>query len=393
MSDAPQTQPPTAPQSGDGAAPVTAYVTMARPPFWRDLGRMTAKILVGGLVIAVVGAIASAAISGGVVGGVTGATKAGGSGDDSEVISGEETSATSILVVPVDGIILTHAPRDSSGGFFGFSGVVFGYEVKRQLEDAAESDEIDAVLMQVSTPGGSIAGSHAIHEGVQAVKEAGKPIAVYVDGVSASGGVWSTAAADAIFADHGAVVGSVGVLGASLLEYDDPVALGGVFSGVETRGGIRLNTTTAGRGKDLGNPFRPSTDEERARLQDIVDAMYDEFVAHLAAERDIDADLIVDELGAHLYSNARAQEVGLIDDTKTFDESAAWLGEELGVGDDYRTIAPPRDEPGLFDLIAEAASNLVGEPKVIAGQARVCAQLQGEVVAMALVHRANLCGW
>ncbi len=392
MTETPRTQPSASPIAGDGATPVTAHVMMVRPPFWRDLGRMTAKILVGGLVIAVVGAIASAAISGGVVGGVTGATKAGASGDDSEVITGEEASDTSILVVPVDGVILSHPPFET-GGLFGFSGVVFGYDVKRQLEDAAHADEIDAVLLQISTPGGSISGSQAIHEGVQAVKDAGKPVAVYVDGVSASGGVWSMVAADAIFADHGSVVGSVGVLGPSLLEYDDPVALGGVFSGVETRGGVRLYVSSAGRGKDLGNPFRAATDEERAQLQDIVDAIYEDFVAHVATERGMDPDLIVDELGAAMFGNARAEELGFIDATKTFDEAAAWLGEQLGVGEDFRTIAPPRDQPGLFDLIAEAASGLTRAPQASTREAVLCARLQGEVVVMAQAHRAALCGW
>ncbi|MCG8441123.1 MAG: S49 family peptidase [Caulobacterales bacterium] len=351
--------------------------------FFTELLRMSAKIIVGGLLIIAMLGLASFSFD-------------EGAGEfEKAVLSGTPSSDNEILLVRVDGPILNHPPR--GGGLFGFAeGLVFGYEVKNILLDAADDDAVKAVLLFLSTPGGQIAGSQAIHEGVLAVRDAGKPVIAHIDGLSASGGVWAMAAADEIFADHGSVVGSVGVLGPSLVEYIDPVALGGVLDGVETRGGVKRHSVTAGRGKDLGDPFRPPTAEETRRLQEMVDEFYEQFLGHMELSRGMSRALLTDELGASLFANELAEIHGYIDGTKTYDESITHTADAAGLGDDYKLVSADQEVIGFpfFGI----QSRLQGGARAGAEAARIeliaaaCAAFRSEPLVMPTLYRAQLCG-
>lgn len=396
----------TTPQSAQAVRP-------KRPHLGVDLLRMTAKITIGGLISAVIGALSFLMFSG-----IVGAANVAELDDPYTPITrlGDSDSVNDILVLDISGVILNHAPK-SGGGLSPFSSVgnvVYGYSVKADLEAAAQTDAIKGVMLHVSTPGGAIAGSKAISDGIEAMKAAGKTVAVYVDSISASGGVWSTANADGIFADHGAVVGSVGVIGPSILEYKDPVALGGIFSGVETRGGVELHVTSAGRGKDFGNPFRSPTPQEKQQLQNIVDEMYKQFVNWVSTERGIAREVLIEQTGAGVFANTAAERLGFIDGTRTYDETIAWLAEELELGDDFRVIAPTPADYGWLGLGIVRNGGLWGRgdggsaatgTRARTGsqgglvraetgpQVNPCASLRGSIVAMSPMHWASYCGF
>jgi protease-4 len=226
-------------------------------------------------------------------------------------IGGSPGAGDWVLVVPVQGPILVDA-----GGLGPFGGAVAGGEqLKRLLTDAADDDRVRAVVLEVNSPGGSITGSIAITDGIRAVQEAGKPVVAYVSEISASGGVWVMAPADSIVASPGALVGSIGVIFGPLRTYTDVVAIddGLLGGGVETTGGVEEFYVTAGTGKDLGNPFRPLTEQEQASLQEATDRFYDLFVGHVSTNRDIPEDVIRRDLGAFLYEASKAEELGLVD--------------------------------------------------------------------------------
>lgn len=372
--------------------PSQAASAPQRPPLGPDLLRMSAKIVVGMfvsilaifLVFIVFGALGAAAGGG-----------ASAPAQEDKVLLGKKASANLIREILVEGPILTHKGDQPDFWNFELSGVSYGYQIKKQLKEAAEDEDVKAVLMRVSTPGGSIVGSQAIHEGVLAVKAAKKPIAVYVDSLSASGGVWSTAAADAIFADHGSIIGSVGVIMFGLIEYVDPIAMGGLLSGVETRGGLKLHITSAGRGKDVGNPFRAPTEEEKARFQSMANEFYEKFLAHVGQHRKIPRAKLVDELGAGILANDAAQAFGFIDGTKTYEESAQWIADKLGVAEDWKLEPVEKEEQNPFKaLFASAALAMRGHEAARRDQTTlICASLRAEAIVMSAPHYTALCGY
>ena len=261
--------------------------------------------------------------------------------DDYSYVSGNEDSDNKLLELPVDGIILGSSA--DNGGAMEFLGVTYGYDLKDILADAAEQEEVKGVLLHVQTPGGTIFGSRAIFDGIKAYQAAtNKPVIAYIEGLSASGGVMAMVGADAIYADHGSIVGSIGVIGGALMYFDKPVATeGGLFGGgIETKGGIEQTVITAGRGKDFGNPFRRPTEEEIQTLQQGVDNEYADFVSHVAANRKIDEAVIRDQMGAMIFDNKQAEGYGLIDGTLNREDTVAQLAELAKVGDDYQLVRP-----------------------------------------------------
>lgn len=258
-------------------------------------------------------------------------------------IHGESTSQNNLLKLDINGVILGTAPDSFSDpfGFFSTAGFTFGYELKKSLLEAAKDPSVKGIFLHVSTPGGIISGSMAIFDGIKAYqKETGKPVIAYIEGLSASGGVMAMVAADAIYADKGSSIGSIGVIGEEIYFYDKPQALHGGLSGsgVTTMNGIEQTVISAGRSKDLGNPFRRVTNEERAVLQHSVDVLYDDFVKHVAVARNMDENVIVNDMGAQIFVNNEAQKFGLIDGTKSWDESISALAEQAGVTDDFRLV-------------------------------------------------------
>ncbi len=365
-----------------------------RPPLLGDLIRMVIKMIVGGIVV--IGLVSCGVMT------VAGAGAAAGGGAKiakpkvSETLYGNEESDNSILQVDIKGPILTHRSKDETNFFSAISAVTYGYEVKEQLLDAAKDDKVKAVMLFVTTPGGSIVGSQAIHDGVLAVKAAGKPVVAYVDTISASGGVWSTAGADKIFADYGSLIGSVGVNFGNWLHYDDPVALdGGLFGGgVTTRGGVKASFVGAGLGKDLGNPFRAMTEREQTLLNETADYFYQMFLDHVVKHRNMDRQKLVDDYGAMIFGNAGAQARGYIDGTKSFQETLAFIAESAGVtGDDWKLVSPPEEKLSPFEQMFGASLEAIsGDRGLITQTARVCDELTSRPVVMSAQALADLCG-
>lgn len=270
-----------------------------------------------------------------------------------EHIDGTSGADDVVLVIDVEGPILA-----DGGGAGLFGGVVAGGDtIKEQLEAAADDDDIDAVILRLNTPGGSVVGSELITDGVAAVQAAGKPVVAHVTEISASGGMWAMAPADRIVASNGSLIGSIGVILGPLSRYTDVVAIDGglLGTGVETTGGIDQFYITAGTGKDAGNPFRDLTEAEQQMFQALVDGSYDDFVDHIATNREISPSAIRSELGAGIFNAADAVENGLIDETGNFDRAHELAAELAELPDDYDVRAVTVDLGFLGALLGQSS--------------------------------------
>ncbi len=274
---------------------------------------------------------------------------------------GKDGADGTLRAISITGPIMTDA---SEGGLL-VTGA-FGYEIAEQI-DALETDDAAGLLLLVNTPGGSIAGSKAISDAVERYQErTGQKVLVHVEGMSASGGVYSTAPADAIYADHGSIVGSIGVIFGPFQRFRDVVATSGSFieSGVTTTGGITQEYLTQGTDKDFGNPFRDMTEAERDMINTMLEGEYANFVEHVAENRGIDADTIVDELGAHVFGNDDAERQGLIDGTLNREEFFTKAATEAGLDPAETAVQVVSAPTGLEALLG--ASRAEGSAPPIA---------------------------
>jgi protease-4 len=304
-------------------------------------------------------------------------------------VSGDDDSENKLLTVAVNGIILGSSPEeDFSFGLSDF--LTYGYDIVDTLEEAAEDDNIKGIFMPFRTPGGTIFGSQAIYRAIKKYREdTGNPVVVYIEGISASGGVMAMVAANSIYADYGSLIGSIGVLGPSLTYFNKPIATdGGLFGGgIVTQGGIEQTAITAGRGKDLGNPFRKPSDEEIANLKAGVNNEYENFVNHVAKNRNMEPEMIRNEMGAQIFDNKTAQAYGLIDGTQYRSEAIRSLAKLAKLGDDYKLVKPLFDRKSvmdqLFGVIYQSSSQL--QPEQIVRQ-----QICGNSRQLTLAYHGSL---
>lgn len=297
-----------------------------------------------------------------------------------ESIGGDDGADDWVLVVDVEGPILL-----DGGGSTPFGGTATGGEqIRDPLIDAAADLRVEAVVVSFNTPGGSVGGSAAIAAGIEAVQAAGKPVIAHVESISASGGMWSMAPADRIIANEGSLVGSIGVIFGPLSYFDDVIALDGglLGGGVETRGGIDQFFITAGNSKDIGNPYRELTADERASLQGIVDRLYGDFVTHVAEHRPVSEADIRKDLGALLFDPQAALENGLIDEIGTRHEAWNEAAVQAGLGSyDVRRVTR---QVGLIEAILFGASSDAPEADLssLCGPSPQALAFQGDLQAL-----------
>jgi len=285
-----------------------------------------------------------------------------------------------LLAIRISGVIL----GEGESGLFGPVGT-FGYTVKDQLRQAAEDESIHGVVLEMDTPGGTIFGARAIADGVEDYqKRTGRKVVAYVSSLAASGGMYAMAGADRIVADHGTLTGSIGVIFGPITFYDRPTAIdqGALVGGVETRNGITVEYVTAGRGKDAGNPFRRLTAEERGVIQRGVTRSYGEFVGWVSEKRGIPQAEIVRRIGAHVYDEQTARELGLVDEIGSRDDAYARAAELAGV-DRWRVDRVDQADGGLLGRLARrpAAEQLEKSGSLCTGRPAMLAY-SGDLAAL-----------
>ena len=368
----------------------------AKPPspFKKGFGLGAGAGLGAGLALIAGSLVAS------IIGGLTlmGVASAGAAMAGSNQISREEvatvwgpaTAKDTLRSIPIRGAIQTNG---ASG--VALSAGTYGYEVADVL-DSLKAGDAGAVVLTINTPGGSIAGARAISDAADRYRErTGKKVYAFVEDMSASGGMYAMAGADQIVAEHGAVVGSIGVIMGPLERYHNVNTAGSVLGGVVSAERIDSEYITAGTGKDSGNPFRDMTPAERAEYQGIVDSFYSDFVDHVASKRGIERSVIVDQLGAGIFAPPKAKEVGLIDEEMGRDEAMRRFASDAGL-DPANTRLVESKGPDLVSQLlgvekrawgtAPAAQPIGGQPArataTICTDARTPLAFYGEVASV-----------
>lgn len=178
-------------------------------------------------------------------------------------------------------------------------------QIRADLDAAIEDDAVKAIVLDVDSPGGSVAGIEELGADIRSAR-ARKPIVAHTDGMMASAAFWLSAQANKVLATKGAEVGSIGVISAF---YDNHRAAAN--SGYDPV----VIKSTPGKGTVQGNGTL--SDADRADIQRTVDAYHGMFIDAVAAGRGIDRDKAATMADGKVYIGADAQARGYIDGVAT----------------------------------------------------------------------------
>lgn len=231
-----------------------------------------------------------------------GATAMSGPGD---VLDGSDFARVhdGVAVIPVRGLLM----RQMSWFFWSYE------EIARDVALAQASDEVRAIVLDIDSGGGLVAGAD---DCARAIRASGpKPVAAFVGGVAASAAYYLASAAERITVGSGALVGSIG----TVIEYIDVEPM------MEAMG-ARIVRVVAEQSPN--KRLDPASAEGKAELQALVDASGREFVETVAEMRGLSADQVLDRFGQGLvFDGDEALTRGMVDGRGTLAGMVAEIAE------------------------------------------------------------------
>jgi protease-4 len=216
-------------------------------------------------------------------------------------------------------------------------GAVRTQEMQRLLRRAGDSERIRSVLLDIDSPGGGAVASEQLYVSVRRLAER-KPVVAWFRGTGASGAYFLACGATRILSFPGAVVGSIGVINARPILVD-----------TLRRIGAQMLITKTGPFKDLGAPWREPTDADRAKEQELVDAIFRRFTAAVSSARDLHGERLARVTTGEVWLGERALDLGLVDATAD-EEEALEEAQRLGGLPHRRTQRLERRRPVLQKL-------------------------------------------
>ncbi|HEX5059244.1 MAG TPA: signal peptide peptidase SppA [Kofleriaceae bacterium] len=230
--------------------------------------------------------------------------------------------------------------KDGDGdGVLGARQEIASHTLVSALRALAADDAVKAVVLRIDSGGGSAQASELIWSSIEQLK-AKKPVIVSMSDVAASGGYYIASGATKIFAQANTLTGSIGVVGGHIAPGAALAKLG-------------VNTFPMGRGKHatMMASFKPWTDDERALMQHHMEAVYNTFVARVAAGRKKTVEQILPIAQGRVWTGTKALELGLVDEIGGLDAAVAEARKLAKVDAEIALeVYPP--SPTLRDLLA-----------------------------------------
>ncbi|MDA0782409.1 MAG: S49 family peptidase [Proteobacteria bacterium] len=202
-------------------------------------------------------------------------------------------------------IIPVHGPLSKRSGifdaFFGFT----SYELLSELlGQALDNSEVNAILLDVDSPGGEVAGLFDFADEIFTARTK-KPIWAVANEEAFSAAYAIASSASKIFVSRTGGIGSIGVLATHVDQ-----------SSFDEKQGIKVTTIFAGDRKNDLNPHESLTTDAAKVLQDEVNRLYEMFIGLVSRNRKITS-ANVRNTEAGLFFGSDGISMGLADDILT----------------------------------------------------------------------------
>lgn len=289
-----------------------------------------------------------------------------------------------VATIGVHGPLMKSVPMIMK--FFGMEAT--GYlDVQRALAAADADPAVEQVLMSIDSPGGTVAGIHAMTDAIAAV---GKPVTAHITDLGASAAYWMASQADRVTASRGAGVGSIGVYRVAVDSSQAAAAEG-----------VKVKVISSGPYKGAGVPGAPITAEQEADMQADVMKMADEFISEVAAGRGKSPEDIRASADGRVFSASEASARGLIDEvtsdpmkefkmTKSIEQMAALIkahtAHALLIAD---LAVADKSEEDILAAIGAVEAKAVADAAAAAEAARIVKLEAAAAAAAAITERAE----
>ncbi|MDR1858119.1 MAG: S49 family peptidase [Treponema sp.] len=218
---------------------------------------------------------------------------------------------------------------------------IAAWSLAQTIRETSEKRRVKAIVLRISSPGGSAEAADYVAEAIKAAKER-VPVVVSMGSVAASGGYWASMSASHIVASPVTITGSIGGIGSWF--YD---------KGLNSKLGMTVDTMQRGNHADLFTgivlPRRDLSAEEEARYKAYILDLYADFTARVAANRGMELERVEAAAQGRVFSGIGALNAGLIDSIGGLDDAIRIAKDLANIGEDKTVAYTEYPKPKLFD--------------------------------------------
>ena len=259
-----------------------------------------------------------------------------------------------ILVVLLGSVAwLSHLRGRGTGSMFGekvgvveIKGVIVDPQPSiEQLAEFRNDGSVKAVVVRIESPGGGVSPSQELYEEVRRTVRK-KPVVVSMGAVAASGGYYIASAAQKIYANPGSITGSIGVI----LQFTN-------FEELLKKIGFRMEVVKSGVYKDVGNPAREMTAEERAYLQAMIDNVHQQFIRDVARGRRMQVEQVQEVADGRIFTGEQAKELGLVDELGNLKDAIDAAAKMAAIEGEPKVVYPEKEKRSILDYFFDRVTD------------------------------------
>jgi protease-4 len=261
-------------------------------------------------------------------------------------------SASSVGLGRGPRIAVIHAAGAIASGRSGFdpvNGAIAGSDtLVEYIRRARRDSSVRAIILRIDSPGGSAAASDAIWRELTITKleRADRPLIASMSDLAASGGYYVAMPAQVIVAQPSTLTGSIGIFGGKI-----------VTGGTYEKLGAHIDATSIGRRAELNSPARPYNPDEVKKLQEQLQAFYDQFVEKVADSRHSTPEKIDALAQGRVWTGRQAKQNGLVDQLGGLDQAIAVAKQRAKIPADSGVeivVYPPRKS--FYEILTDEFS-------------------------------------
>ena len=233
---------------------------------------------------------------------------------------------------------------------------VAGNRFAKIIADVRKDSTVQAVVLRVNSPGGSVLASEKIKTELDLLMESKPLIASYGD-YAASGGYWISANCDKIYSNASTLTGSIGVF-SMIPDFGDAV---------KDKLHINITHVNSNRHSDMYTGMRALDQAELDYMQASVENIYDKFTNLVSEGRDMPVARVDEIAQGRVWAGADAIKIGLVDEIGTLEDAinyAALSIEGVNGVQDVQIVEYPKPLSSI-EVLLEALG--AGENSVLAG--------------------------
>ena len=216
---------------------------------------------------------------------------------------------------------------------------VYSSTITKAINDAADNNNVKAIVLRVNSPGGAVIASEIMTDAVIRAKEK-KPIVVSMSDVAASAGYEISCYATKIVAMPTTITGSIGVFGV----YPQ------VGRMLKNKLGITTDTILTNRNAAALSINRPLSAESHNVLVRNVEDFYKTFCMRVAIGRNLSVEYVDSIARGRVWTGTQAKELGLVDELGGMDVALRIAAQEAGITN-YSIVAYPKQKDAVTELM------------------------------------------